>query len=56
MRKNGIESQLLGKLSFNSDENNYTGNESIIGQLQDGVWQSVWPAKKSSAKVVYPSV
>ena len=56
LRKNGVESQLLGKLSFNSDENNYTGNESIIGQLQDGVWQSVWPAKKSSAKVVYPSV
>jgi branched-chain amino acid transport system substrate-binding protein len=54
LSKNGITSELLGKLQFNRAENNYTGNGSIIEQLQDGVWQSVWPPDKRSAKVVYP--
>jgi branched-chain amino acid transport system substrate-binding protein len=54
LAKNGINSELLGKLTFNKAENNYTGNGSIIEQLLDGVWQSVWPADKRSAKVVYP--
>jgi branched-chain amino acid transport system substrate-binding protein len=51
---NGITSELIGKLTFDKGANNYTGNTSIIEQLQDGVWQSVWPADKRSAKVVYP--
>lgn len=51
---NGVKSELLGDLKFDASQNNYTGNGSIIEQLQDGVWQSVWPADKRSAKVVYP--
>jgi branched-chain amino acid transport system substrate-binding protein len=51
---NGVKSELVGELKFDRSQNNYTGNGSIIGQLQDGVWQSVWPQQKSSAKVVYP--
>jgi branched-chain amino acid transport system substrate-binding protein len=51
---NGVTSELLGKLTFDKKANNYTGDDSIIEQLQDGVWQAVWPADKRSAKVVYP--
>ena len=51
---NGIKSELLGDIKFKRDENNYSGNMSLIEQLQDGVWQSVWPPDKRSAKVVYP--
>lgn len=54
LSSNGVKSELVGELKFDRSQNNYTGNGSIIEQLQDGVWQSVWPPQKRSAKVVYP--
>lgn len=54
LHQNGVKSELLGELKFDRNQNDYTGNGSIIAQLQDGEWQSVWPADKRSAKVVYP--
>ena len=55
LTENGIDSQLVGHLDFTTEDNNYPGNVSVIGQLQGGEWQAVWPDDKTVADVVYPS-
>jgi branched-chain amino acid transport system substrate-binding protein len=55
VKENGVDSQLLGPLDFNAEDNHYTGNVSVLGQLQDGEWQAVWPEDKKTAEASYPS-
>jgi branched-chain amino acid transport system substrate-binding protein len=52
LRKNGVKSQLIGEVKFNTDQNNYPDDISIVGQLQKGTWQCVWPPEKKSADVI----
>ena len=55
LTENGIDSQIVGHLDFSAEDNHYPGNVSVIGQLQDGEWQAVWPEDKKVADVSYPS-
>lgn len=55
LRENGITSQLIGPVKFNTAENNYPPDISIVGQLQNGTWECVWPTSKKSADLVLGS-
>jgi branched-chain amino acid transport system substrate-binding protein len=55
VKENGVDSQLLGPLDFSAEDNHYTGNVAVLGQLQDGEWQAVWPEEKKTADASYPS-
>jgi branched-chain amino acid transport system substrate-binding protein len=52
LRENGITSELIGKVKFDTSQNNYPPDISIVGQIQNGEWQCVWPPEKKSADVV----
>jgi branched-chain amino acid transport system substrate-binding protein len=52
LRENGITSELIGKVKFNTDQNNYPDDISIVAQLQKGTWQCVWPTDKKSADLI----
>jgi branched-chain amino acid transport system substrate-binding protein len=55
LTENGIDSKLVGHLDFTKEDNHYPGNVSVIGQLQEGEWQAVWPEDKKTSDVSYPS-
>jgi branched-chain amino acid transport system substrate-binding protein len=53
--KNPVETTTAGTIEFNPEENNYYGDQQKIAQLQDGVWEVVWPPEHQSAELVWPS-